>query len=121
MEEDGIKRLNAGFFPWPPRPANHLRQRLSLPRLSPFSYIDERVLTDSRGGLLAFIRDNWHAVVVDPLTRQYMEVRFPWGWDDVDLRRDCSYCCIGAFPWPSLVELQGAVCVFGQELHRCHD
>ncbi|CAL4891398.1 unnamed protein product [Urochloa decumbens] len=95
--DDGIRRLNAEFIPMP---ANHPRRRLSLdflPQPPPYTYSHERVLTDSRGGLLAFVEDNWYAVVCDPRTRQYRKVRFPWGQDDDDSDWDCSYHCIGVF------------------------
>ncbi|CAN6352141.1 unnamed protein product [Urochloa humidicola] len=100
---NALPRLNAEFIPSPPRPAtaaanHHLRRRLALDFLSrppPYSYAHQRVLTDSHGGLLAFIQDNWYAVVCDPWTRQFKEVRFPWGQNDGD--RDRTYHCIGAF------------------------
>ncbi|CAN6334632.1 unnamed protein product [Urochloa humidicola] len=96
--EDGIERLNAEFFPCPPRPTNHLRQRLSLdflPQPRPYSHSHQRVLTDSRGGLLAFVQDNWYTIICDPWTRQYTELHFPWGQREED--RDFDYQCIGAF------------------------
>ncbi|CAN6361525.1 unnamed protein product [Urochloa humidicola] len=97
--DDGITRLKAEFIPSPSQPANnHLRQRLSLDfllRPPPCKDRHRRVLTDSHGGLLGFVRDNWYAVVCDPWTRQYREVRFPWGQDNGN--RDRTYHCIGAF------------------------
>ncbi|CAN6334633.1 unnamed protein product [Urochloa humidicola] len=90
-----MEHSTAVFIPSPPRPAKHLRQRLSLdfiPDHSPYTYTHEQVLIDSRGGLLAFVQGNWDAVVCDPWTRQYKQLHFPWGEDD-----DCSYYFIGAF------------------------
>ncbi|KAF8692311.1 hypothetical protein HU200_039921 [Digitaria exilis] len=61
------------------RPSERIRRRLSLDflhrRPDPFS---EHVLTDSHGGLLAFVRENWYAVVCYPWNRQYRELDFPW-------------------------------------------
>ncbi|CAO1939566.1 unnamed protein product [Urochloa humidicola] len=85
----------AVFIPSPPRPAQHLRQRLSLdfvPSSSPYTYTHEQVLIDSRGGLLAFVQGYWDAVVCDPWTRQYKQLHFPWGENDY-----CRYYFIGAF------------------------
>ena len=52
------------------------------------------VLTDSRGGLLAFVRDDWHAVVCDPWTRQCRVLEFPW---ERPGDRKCLYDYLGAF------------------------
>ncbi|CAL4898352.1 unnamed protein product [Urochloa decumbens] len=96
--EDGITRLHAEFVPLAgtPRPANRLRQRLSLDFL-PRPPRCKRALTDTRGGLLAFVRDNSHAIVCDPWTRQYRELQFPWDQHGSIIRDGSCYHCIGAF------------------------
>ncbi|CAL4905635.1 unnamed protein product [Urochloa decumbens] len=101
----GMDDKTAVFVPSPPRPGNNLWQRLSLdflPGPSPYSYTHERVLIDSRGGLLAFLQGNWDAVVCDPWTRQYKKLHFPWGGHD-----DCCYYFMGAFLLDASVDDDG--------------
>ncbi|WVZ90957.1 hypothetical protein U9M48_037207 [Paspalum notatum var. saurae] len=94
------RKINAEFVPSPPETAIGLTQRVSLDFLiqpGEKQHIQHE-LTDSRGGLLAFVQDKWDAVVSDPWTRQYRELSCPWGEDlsdddDVDVFFDCR----GAF------------------------
>jgi hypothetical protein len=70
--EAGFSRTDAEFVPFPAQLGTHFRQRLSLDFLIDGEHMHRSpVLTDSRGGLLAFVRDNWYAIVCDPWTRQY--------------------------------------------------
>ncbi|KAJ1266028.1 hypothetical protein BS78_08G119600 [Paspalum vaginatum] len=93
------RRVDTAFVPSPRRrrPAIHLRRRVSLDFLTRHG---RHELSDSRGGLLAFVRDNRYAVVCDPWTRQHRELRFPWRPrrppspdDDTEI----FYKCIGVF------------------------
>ncbi|KAF8692310.1 hypothetical protein HU200_039920 [Digitaria exilis] len=110
--EHGATKLTAEFFPSLPwrwrRSAEHLRRRLSLDFLRRRRRSDaftEHVLTDSRGGLLAFVRDNKYAVVCDPWNRQYRELDFPWLHPTPDegsseryfMEHDEQYISLGAF------------------------
>ena len=83
------------FVPFPARPTVHLCQRLSLDFLIDGEHMHRSpVLTDSRGGLLAFVRGNWYLIVCDPWTRQYRVLEFPW---ERPGDRKCLYDYLGAF------------------------
>lgn len=95
----GLSRTVTEFIPSPERPAVGLRQRLSVDFLVNVDYKNKwPELTDSRGGLPAFVLHNtWYAVVCDPWTRKYTELQFPWkrmcSLDLLDCQQGCLYGC----------------------------
>ncbi|KAL6642689.1 hypothetical protein ACP70R_020870 [Stipagrostis hirtigluma subsp. patula] len=86
------------FVPSPPRPATHLRRRVSLDFLHRPDHPYRRpALTDSRGGLLALVHGNRHIVVCDPWTRQRRELEFDWSREDEIFERQFFFSFLGAY------------------------